>query len=192
MAARRGLVTPVRSFAPIAAPNARVLILGSMPGRASLAASQYYAHPRNRFWHILGELLGFDPGRVYQERVQALQSAGIALWDVLASCVRPTSMDADIDADSLIVNDFETFYGQHRRVAQVFFNGATAAECYRRQMLPRVRSMAIEYHRLPSTSPAHAGISYHAKLEAWRAIARALAGEDIADANSRIWTDGSD
>ncbi len=99
----------VHSFPPIARADARVLILGSMPSEASLAAGQYYGHPRNAFWPILAELLGFDHRIPYDQRVQAVLQARVAVWDVLASCVRPGSADADIDAESILVNDFETF-----------------------------------------------------------------------------------
>ncbi len=78
----------VRSFAPLAAPDARLLILGSMPGVASLDAGQYYAHPQNAFWRIMGELVGAGPDKSYEERTHILRKRGIAVWDVLKSCVR--------------------------------------------------------------------------------------------------------
>lgn len=161
-----------------------------MPGRASLAAKEYYAHPRNQFWPIVGNLFGFDPGLAYGDRLQVLQSAGIALWDVLASCVRPTSMDADIATDSIVVNDFAGLFREQTGITQVFFNGATAAECYRRHALPTLSSLRLKYYRLPSTSPAHAGMGLQQKLAAWQTVARVLAGQGVNDAEFRIWKDG--
>ena len=160
----------VRSFAPVAGPGATVLILGSMPGVASLRARQYYAHPRNLFWQILGELVGAGPSLTYDGRIRRLRAAGIALWDVLESCSRPGSGDADIEHESVVPNDLVGFLGGHRRIARVFFNGLTAERCYRRHVLPMLDGRAIEHVRLPSTSPAHAALPYARKLEAWRAV----------------------
>jgi TDG/mug DNA glycosylase family protein len=157
----------LRSFAPIARRDARVLILGSMPGVASLAANRYYAHPQNAFWPIMGELLGFDPTTPYARRVAALKRRRIAVWDVLHSCVREGSLDTRIEAE--IANDFEAFFRAHPRVTRVYFNGAKAEASYRRHVLPRLRG-ALRYTRLPSTSPAHAGLPFRRKLDAWRAI----------------------
>jgi hypoxanthine-DNA glycosylase len=99
-------MTTIYSFPAIADDNARILILGSMPGKASLQAGQYYAHPRNQFWPILGELVGAGPTLNYDARISVLLSANIALWDVLKSCYRSSSLDADIDKASMIANDF--------------------------------------------------------------------------------------
>ncbi len=93
-------------FPPIARADARLLILGSLPGRASLDARRYYAHPRNAFWPILGDLLGFDPAAPYQARVDALLAARVAVWDVCAAAVRPGSLDAAIAPASVRPNDF--------------------------------------------------------------------------------------
>jgi len=160
----------VQCFAPVENPQAHTLILGSMPGVASLRAGQYYAHPRNLFWRIVGELTGSDPDASYEQRLAALRTAGIALWDVLHSCSREGSLDADIDNDTLIANDFAAFFRRHPHVTRVFFNGAKAEECYRKHVQPFIATSPLEYHRLPSTSPANASIPYERKIEAWRAI----------------------
>lgn len=110
----------VQSFAPIENANAHVLILGSMPGEASLRVGQYYAHPRNLFWHIMGELVGAGPGMPYEQRIRALRSANIALWDVLHSCSRKGSLDSNIDDGSLIANDFAAFFRRHPRITMCF------------------------------------------------------------------------
>jgi len=161
--------TRIRSFAPIAARNAKILILGSMPGRASLAAGQYYAHAQNAFWRIVQDLLDLDPIPSYAERIRALTSARIALWDVLQTCVRPGSLDSSIEQES--ANDFNGFFRRHPGITHVFFNGAKAEASYRTHVLP-VIERPLRYARLPSTSPAHAALPYPRKLAAWRAILR--------------------
>lgn len=162
----------VQSFPPIEKADAKILILGSMPGEASLRANQYYAHPRNLFWRIMGELLGFDPASPYSRKVQALKSARIALWDVLHSCRREGSLDSGIDDGSLAPNDLAAFFLGHPGITRVFFNGSKAEECYRKHVCPVIGTEAIEYLRLPSTSPANASIPYARKLEAWRVITK--------------------
>lgn len=164
-------MSDVQSFAPVALPTARALILGSMPGIASLTAAQYYAHPRNAFWRIMGEITGATPALPYAERLTRLQAHGIALWDVLQSCHRPGSLDADIAPASMIPNDFAGFLADHPQLTRICFNGATAAQCFRRQVLPGLDAAALarlSLHPLPSTSPAHAGMTYAEKLARWR------------------------
>lgn len=163
-------MTEIYSFPPIADADARLLILGSMPGKASLEANQYYAHPRNLFWTILGELVGAHPALDYAERTQILTANGIALWDVLKSCRRTSSLDADIDKSTMIANDFAAFFAVHPCIERVFFNGATAEQTFRRQVLPTIAAETLLLRRLPSTSPAHAALSYHQKLQSWRVI----------------------
>jgi hypothetical protein len=96
--------TLLRGLPPQAAPDCRVLVLGSMPGAASLAAARYYAHPRNRFWPLMGALCGFDPALDYPLRLAALQAAGVGLWDVIGTCERRGSLDADIVRGSEVAN----------------------------------------------------------------------------------------
>jgi double-stranded uracil-DNA glycosylase len=162
----------IRCFAPIGDPAATVLILGSMPGKASLAAGEYYAHPRNAFWAIMGELIGARPILPYQTRLKILRASGIALWDVLGSCVRKSSLDSNIESDSAVPNDFKSFFSQHPNITHVFFNGAKAEQCFLKYVYPSLRSTTLQYQRLPSTSPANAGISYEQKLLAWRSAIR--------------------
>jgi TDG/mug DNA glycosylase family protein len=160
----------VQSFPPIKEKDAEVLVLGSMPGLASLKASQYYAHPQNAFWRIIAELLQFDPAIQYPARIKQLQSARIALWDVLQSCKREGSLDSSIERDSQVPNDFRAFFRKHRKIARVYFNGAEAEACFNRHVLADASAHPISYVRLPSTSPANASFSFAQKLRAWRVI----------------------
>ena len=160
----------IQGFPPVATASAHTLILGSMPGAASLRAGQYYAHPRNAFWPIVSELLGVTAGASYAARTRALKSAGVALWDVLQSCERQGSLDARIQPQSGTVNDFRQFLRTHRRVTRIYFNGSTAEIIFRRQVLPMLDDDCAVLTRLPSTSPAHAALSFAEKLQAWRVI----------------------
>jgi TDG/mug DNA glycosylase family protein len=158
----------IRSFPPVSNVDAKVLILGSMPGKQSLEKRQYYGHPLNAFWKIMGELAGAHPHLSYEERLEALRSSGIALWDVLASCVRESSLDSHIKRES--ANDFAAFFAQHPRITHVFFNGGMAEQSFKKFVQNKQKLPALTFHRLPSTSPTHAGMRYADKLEAWRAI----------------------
>jgi hypoxanthine-DNA glycosylase len=160
-------MSKIHSFAPVSNSDARMLILGSMPGKESLLQNQYYAHPSNAFWKIMGELVGAYPHLVYEERLCVLRSSGIALWDVLASCIRETSLDSHIRKET--ANDFASFFALHPHITQVFFNGSKAEQCFRRFVQDKQALPPLELHRLPSTSPAHAGMRYADKLHAWRA-----------------------
>lgn len=166
-----------QSFEPIAENDAQVLILGSMPGVESLKQSQYYAHPRNLFWNLMGEMFGFDPLLPYPERLECLKKNRIALWDVAHQCERKGSLDSNIKNESVIANDFASFFKIHRRVEAVFFNGGKAAELYHRMVLPTLVEpwRSIECHRLPSTSPAHASLNRQEKMEQWLHVRETLA-----------------
>lgn len=163
--------TLLQGFAPLSDSRARVLVLGSIPGTASLRLGQYYGHPRNSFWPIMAALFGFDAAAPYAQRVAALLNRRVAVWDVLAACERPGSLDADIVAASTQPNDFADFFARHTQIRRVCFNGAMAESLYRRHVVPQLgHQPLLEFVRLPSTSPAHAGMSLSAKRVAWQAV----------------------
>lgn len=160
----------VQSFAPVIDAKARVLVLGSMPGVVSLSHQQYYAHPRNAFWPIMATVCGFDIRSNYADRCEALSACGIALWDVLQTCERPGSLDSSIKADSIIPNDFHALFTLYPGIERVCFNGAKAADVYRRRVEPHLIGIQpLQYISLPSTSPAHAALSMEKKREIWEA-----------------------
>ena len=156
----------LRGFPPVVDDDARVLILGSFPSAQSLATRQYYANPRNAFWPIVCELFGFGVTAPYDSRLASLRSHGVALWDVLYQCRRIGSSDAAIDTKTLVANNFNELFTSYPSIARVYFNGAKAADLYRRLAKP---AEGIQYQRLPSTSPAHV-MPPGAKLDAWRPI----------------------
>jgi hypoxanthine-DNA glycosylase len=166
-------------FPPIAAADARVLVLGSMPSVASLAVEQYYGHPRNAFWPIMGRLFGAGPDVAYADRRRILRARCVAVWDVLRECRRAGSLDTSIRRDSEAANDFVAFFRAHRHIHAVFFNGQKAESACRRHVLEQLAGLERElrYVRLPSTSPAHAGRSFEEKLAAWQAVRRAIYGK---------------
>jgi hypoxanthine-DNA glycosylase len=166
----------VCGFPPIAAPDARVLILGSMPSARSLAKQQYYGHPQNAFWPIMGRLFGAGPELAYEDRKRILCQRGVAVWDVLRECHREGSLDTAIRVESESPNDFASFFHEHPHIRAVFFNGNKAETAFRRHAQAQVAELVagVEFIRLPSTSPAHAGRSFSQKLAVWRAVARAV------------------
>lgn len=159
-----------QSFPYVARKDARVLILGSLPGTMSLAKQQYYAHPQNKFWNIMGEIANAGPQLPYEERLAKLTEHRIALWDVCHTALRPGSLDSAISEE--IPNDFAAFFADHPQVGLVCFNGAKAAEIYRRKALPTLPAalQALPRTTLPSTSPAHAGMRFEQKLALWMGI----------------------
>jgi len=159
------------SFAPVAGRDANVLILGSFPGLESLEAGRYYANPRNQFWKIMSALLGFAPDTPYAERLLALQSSGIALWDVLHSCERPGSLDTSIKRESEKPNNFALFFRQHPHINAVFCNGAKAYAGYMTHVKPEEHGLPTAVC-LPSTSPAHASKTFAQKLVAWEVVTK--------------------
>lgn len=147
-----------------------------MPGIKSLAAQQYYAHPQNAFWKILGDLFGADVSD-YAARCDLIRRYHLALWDVLKYCEREGSLDAAIRQDSMIVNDFTTFLKRHKAITHICLNGGTAARVFQKHVLPNLPEKIAErltITPLPSTSPAHAGMRYAEKLAAWSVVAAAV------------------
>ncbi len=157
---------------PSVAAGCRLLVLGSMPGDASLQASRYYAHPRNRFWPVMGSLCGFALDIAYEDRLHGLHRAGVGLWDVIGRCERCGSLDTHIVRGSEVANPVDELLVAHRSIAAIALNGGKAAEAFRRHVqprLPQARMPAV--FALPSTSPANAALNRDALQEAWRVIA---------------------
>jgi TDG/mug DNA glycosylase family protein len=172
-------MTRIVGFAPIVGASSRVLILGSMPSAASLEKQQYYGKPQNAFWRIMGELFGAGPDLRYEERTEMLARQGVAVWDVLAACERPGSLDSAIKMQTIEANDFATLLGDQPAISHIFFNGKKAEEIFRKRSLAavaRVRPDAV-FTCLPSTSPAMASLRFEEKLHQWRAVLLAVNGE---------------
>ena len=166
----------ISSFKPLVANCPKVLILGSMPGEKSLQMQQYYAHPQNSFWYILGEILGFDSLLSYEQRTHFLIQNGICLWDVLKTCVRKGSLDSAIQNTSVISNDFSSFLEKRHTIEYIFFNGAKAEQLFRKHVQPTldIHNLTPNLVRLPSTSPAHAAMAKTQKLIEWQIIKQYL------------------
>ena len=155
-------------FPAISKSNARVLILGSMPGKRSLELQQYYGHPRNLFWPFMSELLEFANDLHYGQRTQKLLEHRIALWDVLQNCHRQSSLDSDIKTDSMVPNDFQAFFKEHTGLRAIVFNGRKSEEIFNRQVKNTLElNLHLDYLPMPSTSPANASISRKEKLRRW-------------------------
>lgn len=158
----------VTSLPPILGPEPRLLILGSMPGEASLRRAEYYAHPQNAFWRIAGELFGARPELSYEERVGALMAARVALWDVVHTCRREGSADAAIfDVEP---NAIDSLLREQVTIEQVLCNGIKAHELFLHFVAPRLANERpdLVVSRVPSTSPAHATLGVVEKLAGWR------------------------
>ncbi|WP_254225956.1 DNA-deoxyinosine glycosylase [Burkholderia gladioli] len=161
-----------RSFPPVVDEHTRVLILGSLPGEVSLAQSRYYAHPQNRFWRLLGEVLDTELVALdYAQRLQTLQRHGIGLWDVVAEATRIGSLDSRIRDHAS--NDLVALVQSLPRLAAIAFNGGTAARLGTRAL--GEHGAAYTLLGLPSSSPAYAALPYADKLLQWRALAAFLA-----------------
>jgi len=162
----------ISGFSPTSTVGANVLILGSMPGIASLERRQYYAHPRNVFWRIMAQLFDFDVNISYESRLEKIDAEGIVLWDVLKNCQRSSSLDADILASSVVPNDFSEFFANCSSMRKIYFNGSKAEALFTQHVSRKFVSQLtdLQLSRLPSTSPAHASMGYEQKLSCWRDI----------------------
>lgn len=166
-------MTVKRAFAPLADDRTRVLVLGSLPGDASLKAAEYYAHPQNSFWRLIGGAIGRDlHAMAYPDRVEALRVSGVGLWDVIAAAERTGSLDAAIRSPEAA--DLRGLIGGLPNLKAVAFNGATAAKSGRK-VLAEVEGLTLI--DLPSSSPAHATRTLAEKAESW-AILKAFLAED--------------
>ncbi len=154
----------LQGLPPVAGPGARLLVLGSFPGVASLAAQQYYAHPRNHFWPILATLWRVDLAALrYPARVAEARRRGLALWDVYAACRREGSLDTSIE--DVQPNDLAALVARLPWLRAIAHNGGESARAMR-----ITRTLGLPVHRLPSTSPANASWSFERKTAAWRAV----------------------
>jgi len=153
-------------FQPVARPDARILILGSLPGQKSLTDQEYYAHPQNAFWPIMMQIFGITGE--YDERCAQLSDNRLALWDVLRASIRRGSLDADIQRGSATANDFRAFLAVNTHIDRIAFNGKKAEQLFR-AMVPGKHFEPIQLIGLPSTSPAYAAMPFEGKLSLWRA-----------------------
>lgn len=162
----------IYSFPPVVQKNATRLILGSVPGKASLAANQYYAHPRNIFWPVVEAVIGVDFSLPYETRCNELTRNKIALWDVLKACTRTSSLDSDIVESSIVPNNFEKFFQENSKIRTIYFNGAKAESIYTRYVIPNLSPgfAAMGMVRLPSTSPANASIPVAERISQWKVV----------------------
>ncbi len=157
------------SFPPAGNKNAKILILGTMPGKTSLEVQEYYGYKFNSFWKIMFRLFNSDFSENYSVRLKLLTDNRTALWDVLKYCNRKGSADSDIKDE--IPNDFKTFYRNHSKIKNVFFNGKYAMKFYEKYI---GFDYDKNFHLLPSTSPANARISFEDKVEKWSLITKIL------------------
>ncbi len=161
----------VHSFEPVIGCIPRILILGSIPSVVSLQFAQYYANPRNAFWPVMAELFNIDIDCDYPGRIQQVAGLPIALWDTIRACHREGSLDSSIQKDQLEANDIPALLEEYPHIGLVAFNGA-ASEKYFNQLVKPVLSTEceLEFMRLPSTSPANAGMNFEQKLTSWRQL----------------------
>jgi hypoxanthine-DNA glycosylase len=165
-------VTFKHSFPPVVNEHSRVLVLGSLPGEASLAQSQYYAHPQNRFWHLIGDVIGVAlPGMAYEARLQALLDHRVGLWDVIAKAKREGSLDSRIRDHA--TNDLAALVAGLPNLVAVAFNGGTAAKIGMNALAES--RLSLDLVKLPSSSPAYAAVPYAERLRAWEALRKWVA-----------------
>ena len=165
---------PPTGLAPVICPHPRVLILGSFPSAQSLAAGEYYANPRNRFWAVMAQLLGLKQDLPFRDRLAALHTTRIALWDVIASCAREGSADGAIRDP--VPNDIPGFLHAHPTLRLVALNGRAAGRHFR-SAWPDAHPAGVWFLVLLSTSPANARFRIPDLVERWRVILAAVEPE---------------
>ncbi|MGI6697840.1 MAG: DNA-deoxyinosine glycosylase [Clostridia bacterium] len=170
----------IKCFPPIVDEKSRIIVLGSMPGRESLRKNEYYGHPRNQFWNIIYSLFGREPDEEYEKKVAFLREKGIALWDVIKSCRREGSMDANITCEE--VNDFDWLFGRYPGIRHVFFNGGKAYDTFRKRV--GFKYEGVGYTKLGSTSPANVK-PFESRLEEWGIIKKYLSNIQRHARNSK-------
>ncbi|MDH5711482.1 MAG: DNA-deoxyinosine glycosylase [Gammaproteobacteria bacterium] len=165
-------------FPPASLPDAEILILGSMPGRVSLEKNQYYAHPRNLFWHFMQLFFAIDVNAPYQERISDLNKNKVALWDVLSQCEREGSLDVNINIQTEQANDIAGFLSQHKGITKICFNGQKSFSSFKKHILKKMPELEQRYELvvLSSTSPANASIPREKKLAQWRNALLSVSG----------------
>lgn len=167
----------VSGFPAVVGPKPTLLILGSMPGTRSLSSQQYYGHPQNSFWRIMGLLCGAAPELPYDQRLAVLKGRGIALWDVLAQCERVGSGDSAIRGESEVANAIGTLLAKQATIGALALNGGKARQAFGRHVWPILDPATrarLEIIALPSTSPACARLDFAGKWACWQALARFL------------------
>jgi len=159
-----------KSFAPVVVEDAVVLVLGSLPGEASLRAGQYYAHSHNLFWKFIFACAGVEYSTDYARRLEVLKSLRVALWDVLQQCRREGSLDSNIEKESEHPNDIAGLLKKLPQVRKICFNGQKAFSSFKRHVLKVAPELEHRYQLvvLPSTSPANASQSYQSKFARWQ------------------------
>ena len=162
-------MTRKSSFSPVAGPDTRVLLLGSLPGEQSLSARQYYAHPRNRFWHLVGKVIGAELEPLdYDARLAALLAAKVGIWDTVASARRTGSLDAAIR--EVEPNPLAELAASLPELRAVGFNGAASAKIG----MPQLAGSGLALISLPSSSPANASVPLAVKEKLWGALGEFL------------------
>ena len=164
MPVNKNIVNAVKCFVPLAGKEPKVLILGTMPGKASLEKRQYYGYEHNAFWKLMFEILGVPFSESYKEKIKLLKSNFVALWDVISDCQRKGSSDTAIK--NIIYNDISGFLDKHKSIKAVFLNGKRAQKEFIKAVNCKMPAMVLP---MPSTSPANT-IKYAVKLKEWKKI----------------------
>lgn len=154
------------ALSPLVDNSSKILILGTMPGDQSIAKQQFYGNKGNHFWKIMFTIFEENYSSLYEDRKALLKKHKIAMWNVLASCIREGSSDSKITNET--VNDFANFHIQYPNIKHVFFESKSAAKFFHKYSTPQAD---VSYHILPSTSGLNAGTSFNQKVEMWKFLA---------------------